>query len=359
MKKILSMMLVLVAMLAIFAVPANAAEIALVTDVGTIDDESFNQACWQGVEAYATANNISYRYYQPAADSDDERLGSIDQAVADGAKIVVLPGYLFGATVAQAQELYPEVKFVAIDVSAGDLGTEPMENLYCAVFGEEQAGYLAGYAAVKDGFTKLGFLGGMAVPAVQRYGYGFVQGANDAAVAMGTPIEINYTYGGQFYGDANITAKMDGWYTAGTELVFACGGGIWTSAVEAALAHKGYVIGVDVDQHYLGETYVADYGYNPFVTSAMKQLQNATEVALAKFYDGQWETIGGKIETLDLSAGEFIGLPTAETSWCFKNFTVEEYNKLLEDIKSGAVTISNAIDATPTTDASVTVNYIE
>lgn len=359
MKKILSMMLVLVAMLAIFAVPANAAEIALVTDVGTIDDESFNQACWQGVEAYATANNIDYRYYQPAADSDDERLGSIDQAVADGAKIVVLPGFLFGATVAQAQELYPEVKFVAIDVSAGDLGTEPLENLYCAVFGEEQAGYLAGYAAVKDGYTKLGFLGGMAVPAVQRYGYGFVQGANDAAVAMGTPIEINYTYGGQFYGDANITAKMDGWYTAGTELVFACGGGIWTSAVEAALAHKGYVIGVDVDQHYLGEAYVADYGYNPFVSSAMKQLQNATEVALAKFYDGQWETIGGKIETLDLSAGEFIGLPTAEASWGFKTFTVEEYNKLLEDIKSGAVTISNAIDVAPTTDASVTVNYIE
>lgn len=359
MKKILSMMLVLVAMLAIFAVPAHAAEIALVTDVGTIDDESFNQACWQGVEAYATANNISYRYYQPAADSDDERLGSIDQAVADGAKIVVLPGFLFGATVAQAQELYPEVKFVAIDVSAGDLGTDPLENLYCAVFGEEQAGYLAGYAAVKDGFTKLGFLGGMAVPAVQRYGYGFVQGANDAAVAMGTPIEINYTYGGQFYGDANITAKMDGWYTAGTELVFACGGRIWTSAVEAALAHKGYVIGVDVDQHYLGETYVADYGYNPFVSSAMKQLQNATEVALAKFYDGQWETIGGKIETLDLSAGEFIGLPTAEASWGFKNFTVEEYNKLLEDIKSGAVAISNAIDVAPTTDASVTVNYIE
>ena len=221
MKKILSMMLVLVAMLAIFAVPAHAAEIALVTDVGTIDDESFNQACWQGVEAYATANNISYQYYQPAADSDDERLGSIDQAVSDGAKVIVLPGYLFGAAVAQAQELYPDVNFIAIDVSAGDLGTDPLANVYCAVFGEEQAGYLAGYAAVKDGYTKLGFLGGMAVPAVVRYGYGFVQGANAAAVELGTPIEINYTYGGQFYGDANITAKMDGWYSAGTEIVFA------------------------------------------------------------------------------------------------------------------------------------------
>ena len=212
MKKLLSMLLVLVALLAMCAVPAMAAEVALVTDVGTIDDESFNQACWQGVEAFAKANNLSYQYYQPAADSDDERLGSIDQAVTDGAKAIVLPGYLFGATVAQAQELYPDVKFIAVDVSAFDLGTDALENLYCAVFGEEQAGYLAGYAAVKDGFTKLGFLGGMAVPAVQRYGYGFVQGANAAAVEMGTAIEINYTYGGQFFGDANITAKMDGWY---------------------------------------------------------------------------------------------------------------------------------------------------
>ena len=359
MKKLLSMILVLVAMLAVFAVPANAAEIALVTDVGTIDDESFNQACWQGVEAYATANNLSYQYYQPAADSDDERLGSIDQAVSDGAKAIVLPGYLFGATVAQAQEMYPDVKFIAVDVSEGDLGTAALENLYCAVFGEEQAGYLAGYAVVKDGYTKLGFLGGMAVPAVQRYGFGFVQGANDAAVELGTPIEINYTYGGQFFGDANITAKMDAWYAEGTEIVFACGGGIYTSAVEAALAHEGFVIGVDVDQHYLGEAYVADYGYNPFVTSAMKQLQNATENALAKFYAGEWATIGGKIETLDLSAGEFVGLPTAESSWCFKTFTVEEYNALVDGIKAGTIAVSNAIDAAPATAENVVVNYID
>ena len=362
MKKLLSMLLALAAVLVLAAVPAMAADIALVTDVGTIDDQSFNQACWQGVEAYATANNLTYQYYQPAADSTDERLASIDQAVTDGAKVIVCPGFMFAATVVQAQELYPDVSFIALDVSASALeeeGGTAAENLYCVVFGEEQAGYLAGYAAVKDGYTKLGFLGGMAVPAVVRYGYGFVQGANAAAVELGTPIEINYTYGGQFYGDANITAKMDGWYSAGTEIVFACGGGIWTSAAEAALAHKSYVIGVDVDQHYLGEAYVADYGYNPFVTSAMKQLQNATEAALAKFYAGEWETIGGKIETLDLSAGDFVGLPTAETSWCFKTFTVDEYNAVLEGIKSGAVVVSNAIDAAPAVDASVTVNYID
>ena len=358
MKKILSVLLVLVALLAL-ASSALAAEIALVTDVGTIDDESFNQACWQGVEAFATANNLSYQYYQPAADSDDERLGSIDQAVNDGASVIVLPGYLFGATVAQAQELYPDVKFIAVDVSAGDLGTDALENLYCAVFGEEQAGYLAGYAAVKDGYTKLGFLGGMAVPAVQRYGYGFVQGANAAAVEMGTPIEINYTYGGQFFGDANITAKMDGWYSAGTEIVFACGGGIYTSAVEAALNNKGYVIGVDVDQHYVGEAYVADYGYNPFVTSAMKGLQAATESALAKVFDDTWSEIGGKIETLNLQAGNYVGLPTAETSWCFNSFSAEEYQLVLDSIACGEIEVSASTDAQPVVDDSVTVNYVD
>ena len=217
MKKILSVLLALAALLALATSAALAAEIALVTDVGTIDDESFNQACWEGVKAYAEANGKTYQYYQPGADSTDERLNSIDQAVSEGAKVIVCPGYLFGETVATAQELYPDVDIIAVDVSAGDLGgVDAQQNLYCAVFGEEQAGSLAGYAVGKDGYTKLGFLGGMAVPAVQRYGYGFVQGANAAAVEQGTPIEINYTYGGQFYGDANITAKMEGWYTTGT-----------------------------------------------------------------------------------------------------------------------------------------------
>ena len=359
MKKLLSALLILVTLLVFAAMPAMAAEIALITDVGTIDDESFNQACWQGVEAYATANNLSYQYYQPAADSHDERLGSIDQAVSEGAKVVVLPGYLFGVTLAEAQEMYPDVKFIAVDVSGADLGVPALENVYCAIFGEEQAGFAAGYAVVKDGFTKLGFLGGMAVPAVQRYGYGFVQGANAAAVEMGTPIEINYTYGGQFFGDAHLTAKMDGWYAAGTEIVFACGGGIYTSAVEAALNHKGFVVGVDVDQNYVGRKNVEENGYNPFVTSAMKGLQAATESALAKVFDGTWAEIAGKVETLNLQAGDYVGLPTAEASWNFKTFTVEEYTAMLDAIKAGTLVVTDAIDTVPAVDASVVVNYLE
>ncbi len=354
MKKVLAIVLAMVMMLSIAGCSENGgnagdgviSKVALVTDVGTIDDESFNQACWQGVEAWCEEAGVEYTYYQPSEDSTDARILSIDQAVAEGANVIVMPGYLFGSTLIKVQDQYPEVYFIAIDVAAGDLTEdyvtyyEPSANAVCATFAEEQAGYLAGYAAVKDGYTKLGFLGGMAVPAVIRYGYGFVQGADAAAAELGVDVAINYTYGGQFYGDDSITAKMEGWYAAGTEIVFACGGSIYTSAVEAALQHEGMVIGVDVDQHYVGEN--ADFAYNPFVTSAMKGLQNVTETILDELNNGEWEAnYGGQFINYSLAAGEYVGLPTAEDSWCFEAFTVEEYETVKAAIKDGSVAVDN------------------
>ena len=339
--------------------PAPAAgeitKIALVTDVGTIDDESFNQACWQGVEAWAKANNIEYTYYQPSADSTDARVASVAQAVTEGADTIVMPGYLFGATLTVVMEMYPNVNFIAVDVAAGDLTVDyatyydPAANTACLTFSEEQAGYLAGYAAVKDGYTKLGFLGGMAVPAVIRYGYGFVQGANAAAVELEKEIEINYTYGGQFAGSPEITAKMEGWSQAGTEVVFACGGAIYTSAVEAANKYEGKVIGVDVDQSYIDDC---------IITSAMKQLQNVTETVLEALNKGEWATYGGKVSNFSLSEGEYVGLPTADTSWKLATFTVAEYEELKAAIIAGTVTISNDTEAAPTVAETTTVNYI-
>ena len=339
-------------------------KVALVTDVGTIDDESFNQACWQGVEAYCSANNIEYKYYQPTENTTDARVVSIAQAIKEGANTIVMPGYLFGEALLDTMDQYPETYFIAVDVAGGDLTRDyetyyqPSANAVCITFSEEQAGYLAGYAAVKDGYTKLGFLGGMAVPAVIRYGYGFVQGADAAASELKTNIEINYTYGGQFYGDANITAKMEGWYGAGTEIVFACGGGIYTSAVEAAVQHNGMVIGVDVDQHYIGED--EKYSYNPFLTSAMKGLQNVTETVLGELKNGNWANYGGKIINYSLTEGDYVGLPTAETSWAFKTFTVDEYNTLVEGIRSGSIKVSNDsnADVQPTVSEYTTLNMV-
>ena len=330
-------------------------KVALVTDVGTIDDESFNQACWEGVEEWCNANNVEYTYYQPTEDSTDARVLSVAQAISEGYNTIVMPGYLFGATLTMVMEEYPETYFIAVDVAAGDLTVdyttyyEPAANTACLTFSEEQAGYLAGYAAVKEGYTKLGFLGGMAVPAVIRYGYGFIQGADAAAAELGVNIEINYTYGGQFFGSPEITAKMEGWYQAGTEIVFACGGGIYTSALEAAEKNNGKVIGVDVDQSYVSEL---------IVTSAMKQLKNVTVTVLDALNNGEWATFGGKVSNFSLAEGEYVGLPTEEASWRLNTFTVAEYEVVKEAVKSGAIAVNNGTDALPAVSANTVVNEI-
>ena len=337
-------------------------KVALTCDTGTIDDESFNQACWTAVSGYM---GDDCQYYIPEADSSDEdRETMIRQAVNDGADVIVCVGYLYGASLAWAADQYPDVKFIAIDVTQGDIGTDAIPaNCYCITFKEEQAGYLAGYAIAKDGKTKLGFLGGMAVPAVIRYGYGFVQGADAAAAELGQNIEINYFYGGQFYGDANITSRMEGWYSNGTQVVFACGGGIYTSAVEAALKNNGYVIGVDVDQNYIGANGVADgtYAYNPFITSAMKGLSEAVNTALADIDAGSWGDIAGSNGNFGLEDGDYIGLPTDADSWNFESFTTDEYEEVKGKIKSGEITVDNSSDdaTKPTVSEFTTVNYIQ
>ncbi len=334
--------------------PAVDLKVALVTDVGTIDDESFNQATWEGVKEYCEANAVNYTYYQPSADSTDARVETIETAIGAGYNVIVMPGYLFGESVITVQDQYPDVYFIAIDVGAGDLTFDyatyydPAPNTLCITFEEDQAGYLAGYAAVADGYRKLGFLGGMAVPAVIRYGYGFVQGANAAAEDLGVTgeVSIKYTYGGQFFGDAAITAKMDGWYADGTEVVFACGGGIYTSAVEAANNHNAKVIGVDVDQSYIDEC---------IITSAMKGLSESVVTALTNLANGAWE--GGQVQNKSLQEGDYVGLPTAAKSWRLANFTVEDYEAVKADLMSGARACSADTENAP--EVAIAVDYIQ
>ncbi|MBQ6903788.1 MAG: BMP family ABC transporter substrate-binding protein, partial [Lachnospiraceae bacterium] len=223
-------------------------KVAMVTDYGDITDQSFNQTAYEASKAFCDANGLEFNYFKPAGDADAERVAMIDAAVAEGYNVLVLPGFAFANAIYETAPMYPDVKFVALDISEGDLTAYgerefSADNVFSAVYQEELSGYMAGYAAVKLGYTKLGFLGGMAVPAVIRYGYGFVEGADDAAAELGADVEVQYAYGNQFFGDADITAAMETWYGAGTEIVFACGGGIYTSACEAAQKVDGKVIG--------------------------------------------------------------------------------------------------------------------
>ena len=338
-------------------------KVAMITDYGDITDQSFNQTTYEACKAYCDPAGIPFEYYKPAGDSTPERVAMIDAAVADGYNVIVMPGYAFAEAIKQSAENYPTTTFIALDVGEGDLdpngeGYTLPSNVYCAVYQEELCGYMAGYAAVKLGYTHLGFLGGMAVPAVQRYGYGYIQGADAAAAETGADVTLEYVYGNQFFGDADITAYMDNWYQSlGVEVVFACGGGIYTSAAEAAAKAGGKVIGVDVDQAGI----ISAYGEDMTVTSAMKGLANTTQHLLDEVVNGNFANYGGKIETLGLVSGDdptanYVQLPMETTQWG-DGFTQDDYKALVKAMFDGEITVSNDVSVEPAANATtITVN---
>ena len=340
----------------------GAYKVAMITDYGDITDQSFNQTTYEACKAFAEANGVDFQYFKPAGDNTADRVAMIESAIDQGYNVIVMPGYAFGAAIAETAPNISDVKLIALDVSAGDLGAGVVvpANLYCAVYQEELCGYMAGYAAVKLGYKNLGFLGGMAVPAVVRYGYGFVQGVDAAAADLGlTDVTVNYVYGGQFFGDADITAVMDTWYAGGTEVVFACGGGIYTSAVDAAKKVEGAkVIGVDVDQAGVIANYAAGEGADAAtiegykaltVTSAMKGLYPATYDTLTDvIVNGNWEKYSAKIDTLGLVSADdptanYVQIPMESTQWADGAFTQDDYKALVKAMFDGTLTVSNDI----------------
>ena len=352
--------------------PADNTEyaVAMITDYGDITDQSFNQTTYEACKEFCEANGLQFNYFKPAGDNTADRVAMIEKAVDEGYNVIVMPGYAFGGAIVEAAPEFPEVKFIALDVAKGDLleagvakagesyDYNPdnwdlekyvdMSNVYCAIYQEELCGYMAGYAAVKLGYKSLGFLGGMAVPAVVRYGYGFVQGVDAAAADLGlSDVTVKYVYGGQFFGDADITAVMDTWYANGTEVVFACGGGIYTSAVDAAKKANGKVIGVDVDQAGVIANYAGVDGLT--VTSAMKGLYPATYDTLNDvIINGNWANYVGQIATLGLVSADdpeanYVQIPMGEGTQWSDSFTQDDYKAMVADMYNGVITVSNDI----------------
>ena len=358
----------------------GAYKVAMITDYGDITDQSFNQTTYEACKAFAEDNGVEFSYFKPAGDNTADRVAMIEKAADEGYNVIVMPGYAFGGAIVEAAPEFPDVKFIALDVAAGDLLETAvakagktydytpdnwdlseyvdMSNVYCAVYQEELCGYMAGYAAVKLGYKNLGFLGGMAVPAVVRYGYGFVQGVDAAAADLGlTDVSLNYVYGGQFFGDADITAVMDTWYAGGTEVVFACGGGIYTSAVDAAKKVGAKVIGVDVDQAGVIAGYAGVEGMT--VTSAMKGLYPTTYDTLTDvIVNGNWDAYKGKIATLGLVSGDdpelnYVQIPMGEGTQWSDSFTQDDYKAMVKDMFDGKITVSNDVSKTPSDFATV------
>ena len=377
MKKILALLLAVVMAISLFAAcgkknaatttnPADAIpdemtskdgkySIAFITDVGQLKDKSFNQGTYDGVKLYANENNESYKYYQPAggdAATDDDRIDAMKLACDNGAKVVVAAGFMQEGALRVAATTYPDVKFVFIDgyPIADDAGNL-LTNIAAISFQEEQSGYLAGYAAVMEGYTKLGFCGGGGGtnPACQRFGYGFAQGAEAAAAKKGVKVELNYSwlYGSSFSASPELQTMVTGWYQNGTEVVFACGGSMFSSVAAAAAAEDGKVIGVDGDQS----------GESPTViTSAMKGLADAAQWAMDMEKQGKWDEVGGKATALG-AKDNAVCLPVA--TWSLANWTVADYEALYADIVAGKVEISAELVEFPASTANVTVNPVK
>ena len=325
-------------------------QVAFITDVGQLKDKSFNQGTYDGVKLYAANNGKSYKYYQPANGNeatDEDRIAAMKLACTNGAEVVVAAGFMQEAALKAAAEAYPNVNFVFID--GYPIG---FDNVAGIAFMEQQSGYLAGYAAVMEGYTKLGFTGGGGGtnPACQRFGYGFAQGAEAAAAKKGVKVELNYSwnFGAGFSGSPDLQTMATGWYQAGTEVIFCCGGSMFDSVVAAAGAEDGKVVGVDVDQSFGNEGTV--------ITSAMKGLADATVWAITKHFDGKFAEIGGKSTSLG-AADKAVGLPTA--TWSLENWSVAEYEALFADIVAGKVTISDALVEFPESTANVTVTPVK
>lgn len=349
--------------------------VAMITDYSDITDQSFNQTTYEACKAFCDENEVKFKYFKPAADSTADRVFAVETAIDEGYNIIVLPGYTFAGTVAEVSKDFPEVKFIALDLSTEDLlkagvtaaGKEYdnnpdnwkiedyvyMDNVYCAVYKEEISGYMAGYAAVKLGYKELGFLGGMVVPSVMRYGYGFVQGVDAAAKELNVEVNVKYAYATQFHPDADITAAMDTWYANGTEVVFACGGGIYSSVAEAASKEgvNGKMIGVDTDQSVVIDD---KYGEGITVTSAMKGLYLATyDTLVDAIANKNWDKYAGNITTLGLVSDSdptlnYVQIPMETTQWEDGKFTQDDYKALVKALFDGTINVSNDISKEPT-----------
>ena len=352
-------------------------KVAMITDSGDITDQSFNQMTYEACKAWGEENDIEFNYYKPQSDSDEARTASVDQAVADGANVIVLSGYVFAPTVIDESDLYPDIKFLALDVSAGDICEKGIgqgydynpdhynvkdyyhsENVFCCTYQEELSGYMAGYAAVKLGYRHLGFLGGMAVPAVNRYGYGYVQGADQAAKEHGITdeVQVEYVCGGQFYGDADITAYeylvffgSKGAKSAYLHMAVS----ICSSAAEAAVKTGGKIIGVDLDQ----SATIDEYEDGLTVTSAMKGLQVTIDNVLSAIKGGTWDAYAGEMENLGLESANpeenYVQLPETTTQWD-DNFTVDDYRDLVQRMYDGELTVSGDTTSFPETEIQAT-----
>ena len=301
---------------------------------------------------YALAAGVSFSYYGVEGESLQDYRDALVHAVDNQARIIVCAGENFQKAVYELQNEYPQISFLLIDGVPEDESGEAADvadNVHCVTFQEEQAGYLAGYMAVMEGYRRFGFIGGVESAPVIRYGYGYLQGIDDAAGSMAIEdVSVKYWYAGTYEPGQEILDKASAWYEDGTEVIFACGGRLYESVVEAAEEKGGMMIGADMDQCRESEC---------VLTSAVKDIANAVIISLDDYYaaGGRWsENFAGQVQRCGAKEN-CTGLPVLNTEWRFENITIDEYYKVFHQVRRGEIEVSDVVDVRP--QVSVTVEY--
>ncbi|MDE6846537.1 MAG: BMP family ABC transporter substrate-binding protein [Lachnospiraceae bacterium] len=327
--------------------------IALVTDVSSVMDSGFNQAALQGIQTYADGAGVFYSTYSTDTDTSDSYKNTVLTAIQDNAELIVCVGTHFEQAVGELQNDYSDTYFLLLDGVPRDASGDFVDiasNVHCIAYREEEAGYLVGYMSVKEGYRKFGFIGGEPLPAVKGYGYGFLQGIDEAAVSIedSDEIQVEYWYADTFSANKQIEEVSTEWYQSGTEIIFACGGSLYESVLSAAEECNGVLIGVDADQSGIS---------GRFLTSATKGIDSSVIVALDDFFASgkKWpEELAGNVVSYGAKE-KCISLPVQGNAWRFQTATINEYLQTLARLRSGDIQIP--IDADTPPQVTVTVIY--
>lgn len=331
----------------------SGARIALVTDVSSAMDSGFNQAALQGIQTYADGAGVFYSTYSTDTDTLDAYKNTVISAIQDNAELIVCAGTHFEQVVGDLQKEYSDIYFLLLDGVPTDSSGNPVDiasNVHCITYREEEAGYLVGYMSVRDGYRKFGFIGGEPLSSVKEYGYGFLQGIDDAAASLedSDEIRIEYWYAGTFSPNKQIEEVSTEWYQSGTEIIFACGGSLYESVLAAAEECNGVLIGVDADQSGIS---------GRFLTSATKGIDSSVIVALDDFFASgkKWpEGLAGTAVSYGAKE-KCVSLPVQGNAWRFHTASTSEYLQILARLRSGDIRLP--IDAETPPQITVTVIY--
>ena len=318
--------------------------VGMVTDAGTIDDKSFNQGTWEGIQKAASDLGVDANYLKPAGTTEADYLKEIQNLYDTGYKLIITPGFKFETAVYQAQQKYQDAKFVLLEGSphSGDNNALVGENTVSIYFADEQAGFLAGVAAaleLKEG--ELGFIGGMEIPPVQRFNYGYQQGIKYANENLGTNMSIkeeNVVFQGSFDNSAagqQLAAQM---YDRGVKAIFCAAGGVGVGVINEAKTRalsgkEAWVIGVDVDQYDDG---IYEGDKSVILTSAIKRIDVAAYDMIKAETEGNFP--GGDTLTFDAS-NDGVGIPVENPN--LSKETTDKVAEVFNQIKEGNIKVSS------------------